>query len=390
MGIDDRGMAAASLPRLEEPGGNLATIEAPVPDEFAIHDLRGWQLSLQAVGERGRPPASPNEETVRLRERGVVAEETGTIGMPSGVARGAPCGGDAPDAAPIARNGLQLDVPIVVLEVRDPPSVGRPQRHRLVPSVLNGPSYAAGLQVYDADVQVVVEVRDEREFKPVWGPRFWTTRLAPDRTFRVRERNEFFHPTREVREPDVIEEADSGREGDRPPVRTPSDLRDDVVDVRELLRLAPRRVHDEDVVAVPIAVRQECNPPPVRGPTGRRAVPWGVGDFAGHASARGRHVDVVILVALEVGLDREPLSVRRELGLDDGLLGAQQDFRLFPPKILHVNGPLLALVRGVGEPAAVPGHVEVPELPDFPQESPRRERDLPPHRSTAAREGSDG
>src|SRR5947209_474080 len=309
MGIDDRGIAAASLPRLEEPRGNLTTIGTPVPDQFAVYKLGGWQLLLQAVDERGRPPASPKEETVRLRERGVVVKETGTIGMPSGVARGAPCGGDAPDAAPIAGNGLQLDVPIVVLEVR---------------------------------------------------------------------------------EPDVIEEADSGREGDRPPVRTPSDLRDDVVDVRELLRLALRRVDDEDVVAVPIAVRQECDPPPVRGPTGRRAVPWGVGDFAGLASARGRHVDVVILVPLEVGLDREPLAVRRELRLDDGLLGAQQDFRPFRPEVHHVDGPLLALVRGVGEPAAVSGHVEVPELPDFPQESPRRERDLPPHRSTAAREGSDG
>src|SRR2546425_4450592 len=240
----------------------------------------------------------------------MVIEETGTIGTPGGVACRAPCGGDAPDAAPIAGNGVQLDVPIVVLEVRNPPSLGRPERHRLVPSVLNGPPYAACFQVYDADVQVVVEVRDEREFKPVWGPGFRRTRLAPDRTFRVRERNEFFHPTREVREPDVIEVADSGREGDRPPVRTPGDLRDDVVDVRELLRLALRRVDDEDVVAVPIAVRQECDPPPVRGPTGRRAVPWGVGDFAGLASGRGRRVDVVILVALEVRLDREPLAVR--------------------------------------------------------------------------------
>src|SRR5437879_11319362 len=104
MGIDDRGMAAAPLPRLEEPGGNLTTIGTPVPDQFAVHELGGWQLSLQGVDERGRPPASPEEETVRLRERRMVVEETGTIGMPSGVARGAPCGGDAPDDAPSAGN----------------------------------------------------------------------------------------------------------------------------------------------------------------------------------------------------------------------------------------------------------------------------------------------
>src|SRR5207245_511372 len=80
MGIDDRGMAAAPLPRLEEPGGNLATIEAPVPDEFAVHELGGWQLSLQAVDERGRPPASPKEETVRLREGGVVVRRPAPSG----------------------------------------------------------------------------------------------------------------------------------------------------------------------------------------------------------------------------------------------------------------------------------------------------------------------
>src|SRR2546425_6120132 len=215
----------------------------------------------------------------------MVIEEPGTIGTPGGVACRARCGGDAPAAAPVAGNAPQLDVPIVVLEVRDPLSVGRPLRHRLVPSALNGPPYAACLQVNDPDVQVVVEVRDEREFVPVWGPWFRTTRFAPDGVLRVRERYEFLHPTREVHEPDVVEEADSGRKGDRPPVRPPRDLRDDVVDVRELLRLAPRGVHDEDVVAVPIAVRQERDSPPVGGPTGGRAVPRGIGGFAVLASA---------------------------------------------------------------------------------------------------------
>src|SRR2546428_6779994 len=98
VGIDDRGVAAAPLPPLEEPRRDLTTIAAPVPDQFAIHELGGWQLSLQAGDERRRPPASPKEETVRLRERGVVAEETGTIGMPSGVAPGGPVGGDRPGA----------------------------------------------------------------------------------------------------------------------------------------------------------------------------------------------------------------------------------------------------------------------------------------------------
>src|SRR5437667_1901574 len=244
-------MAAAPLPRLEEPRGNLATIGTPVPDQFAVDEFGGWQLFLQAVDERGRPPAASKEETVRLRERRMVVEETGTIGTPGGMACRAPCGGNVLDAAPIAGHGLQLDVPIVVLEVRDSLSVRRPLRHRLVPSALNGPPYAACLQVDDADVQVVVEIRDEREFTPVRGPRFRTTGVASDRTFRVRGRHEFFHPTRKVHEPDVVEQADSGREGDRPPVRTPSNLRDDVVDVRELLRLAPRPVHDEAVVADP-------------------------------------------------------------------------------------------------------------------------------------------
>src|SRR5439155_1508562 len=191
MRIDDRGMAAAPLPRLEEPRGNLATIEAPVPDQFAVHELGGWQLPLQAVDERGRPPASSKEETVRLRERRMVVEESGTIGMPRGVACGASCGGDAPDAAPVAGNGLQLDVPIVVLEVRDPLSVRRPLRYRLVPSALGGPPYAACLQVDDADVQLVVEIRDEHELTPVRGPWFRTSRFAADPTFRVRGRHEF-------------------------------------------------------------------------------------------------------------------------------------------------------------------------------------------------------
>src|SRR5438132_764227 len=126
MGIDDRGVAAAPPPRLEEPRGNLTTIGTPVPDQFAVHELGGWQLFLQAVDERGRPPAASKEETVRLRERGVVVEETRILGMPSSVARGAPSGRDAPDTTPVAGHGLQLDVPIVVLEVRDPRSVRRP------------------------------------------------------------------------------------------------------------------------------------------------------------------------------------------------------------------------------------------------------------------------
>src|SRR5881392_3182899 len=109
------------------------------------------------------------------------------------------------------------------------------------------------------------------------------------------------------------------------------------------------------------------------------AVPRRVRNLTGHAAGGGRHVDVEVLVALEVRLDREPLSVRRELRLQDRLIGAQEGLLPLRPDVQDENGPLFALVRRIGEASSVGGHVEAVQLPDFLQEPLGRERDLATH-----------
>src|SRR5207249_4004167 len=74
---------------------------------------------------------------------------------------------------------------------------------------------------------------------------------------RVRECDDFLHVTGEVDEADIIQEAHARGEGDALTVRTPRNLADDVVHIRELPGVAAARVHDEDVVSVAIPVRAE-------------------------------------------------------------------------------------------------------------------------------------
>src|SRR5439155_9139143 len=102
-------------------------------------------------------------------------------------------------------------------------------------------------------------------------------------------------------------------------------------------------------------------------------------DLAGRTACGGCHVDVEVLVALEVRLDREPLSVRRELRLQDRLIGAQEGLLSLRPDVQDENGPLLALVRRVSEASSVGRHIEASQLPDFLQEPLGRERDLATH-----------
>src|SRR5439155_5452112 len=110
-------------------------------------------------------------------------------------------------------------------------------------------------------------------------------------------------------------------------------------------------------------------------------------DLAGRTACGGCHVDVEVLVALEVRLDREPLSVRRELRLQDRLIGAQEGLLSLRPDVQDENGPLLALVRRVREASSVGRHIEAAQLPDFLQEPLGRERDLATHETPSFGEG---
>src|SRR3989442_11940166 len=133
--------------------------------------------------------------------------------------------------------------------------------------------------------------------------------VSPDRALRVRECGDFLHVTGEVDEADVIQEAHARAEGDALTIRTPRNLADDVIHVRELPGVAAARVHDEYVVSVAIPVREERYLRPVGGPSGERAVERRVGDLLDVRAPHGHEVDVVVLVPLEVRLDRDPPAV---------------------------------------------------------------------------------
>src|SRR5439155_1606902 len=78
--------------------------------------------------------------------------------------------------------------------------------------------------------------------------------VATDRALRIREVDHFLHVAGEIHEPYVVVEPDPGGEGDALSIRPPCDLCHDFVHVRELLRLASRRLDDEDIVSVAIPV----------------------------------------------------------------------------------------------------------------------------------------
>src|SRR5881409_2377749 len=60
-------------------------------------------------------------------------------------------------------------------------------------------------------------------------------------------------------------------------------------------------------------------------PSGERAVERRVGDLLDVRAPHGHEVDVVVLVPFEVRLDRDPPAVWRELRIQHGLLGLQED-----------------------------------------------------------------
>jgi hypothetical protein len=276
-------------------------------------------------------------------------EQAFALRVPNGMARAALRRRNRSSGPACRGDALELDVPVSVFQERDPLAVGRPQRPRLVPLGLEEPPDPALSDIEDADVEMVVDVRDEREMPTVGRPRRRVSRIAADRAFRLREVDDFLHAAVPVHEADVVPQPHPGGEGDRCSIGAPCDFAHDVVHVRELSGLAAVRVDDEDVVAVAVPVREERDPPAVGGPPRRGAVPFRVGDLAGPAAAGGHHVDVVVLVPLEVRLDRERASVRGELGLDDRLIGLEEGPLPFRPEVHDVDGPLLPLVRGVRE-----------------------------------------
>src|SRR5437879_12248663 len=102
----------------------------------------------------------------------------------------------------------------------------------------------------------------------------------------------------EVRRPSMIEESYARRERDSPAVGTPCNLADDVIEIRELLRVAAGRVHYEDVVSVAVSVRQERNLGAVGRPPREGAVERRGRDVLDVRALDGREGDVVVIVAL--------------------------------------------------------------------------------------------
>src|SRR2546422_8557707 len=151
---------------------DLSAIEARVPDELSVGQFALRKRLAKAVDQGGGPLSLSEDEPVRLRERGMVVEQALRIRSPSGPVR-RPLRGRNPAGA-LAGSGddLQLDVPIVVLEERDPLSVRGPERHRLVPSILHDEADALRLDIEHPDVQMIVDVRYERELPTVRGPGF--------------------------------------------------------------------------------------------------------------------------------------------------------------------------------------------------------------------------
>src|SRR2546426_773546 len=185
--VDDGGVAAAFFSRHKEPSGNLSVIEARVPDELSVREFVLRKRLSKTVEQGGGPLSLPEDKSVRLRERGMVIEQALAIWGPQGPVRRSLRGRDRAGALAVSGDDLQLDVPIVVLEERDPLSVWRPEGHRLVPSIRDDEADALRLDTEHPDVQVIVDVRYERQFPAVRGPRFRSAEVASERILRLSE-----------------------------------------------------------------------------------------------------------------------------------------------------------------------------------------------------------
>ena len=202
-------VSAAFLSRHKEPCGDLSAIDARVSDELSIGEFALRQRLAKAVDQRGGPLSLSEHEPLWLRERGMVVEQALGIRGPQGPVRRSLRGRDRAGALAVSGNDLQLDVPVVILEERDPLSVRRPEGHRLVPAIRDDEADALRLDIEHPDVQVIVDVRDERQLPTVRGPRLRSAEVASDRILRVGERDDLLEVAREVHEPDVVQESNA-------------------------------------------------------------------------------------------------------------------------------------------------------------------------------------
>src|SRR5213594_1375529 len=90
-------------------------------------------------------------------------------------------GPHGPGALAVSGNGPQLDVTIAVLQERNPLSVWRPERHRLVPPALDHEPDFLRLDIEHADVHMVVDVRDEGQLPTVRRPGSRPAEVPSDR-----------------------------------------------------------------------------------------------------------------------------------------------------------------------------------------------------------------
>src|SRR5947209_19519896 len=103
----------------------------------------------------------------------------------------------------------------------------------------------------------------------------------------------------------IIKGSDARRKRDSPAVGTPCNLADDVIEIRELLRVAAGRVHYEDVVSVAVSVRHERNLGAVGRPPGEGAIERRVRDLLDGPALHGHEVDVVVVRSPQVRRARD-------------------------------------------------------------------------------------
>src|SRR2546427_10998036 len=247
-------MPGSVLGRDEQPGRNRAAIEGAISYELPVGELADWQFGAKTIDQDPPTLARGGHETVRCCELGIEEEQASTVRLPERVARGPVRTRDATGTLSCRGNGLQLDVSFPVLQERDRFPIRRPEGSGLVPLVLDEPPYAARPDVEDTDIEVIMDVRHEGELAAIRRPRLGSPEGATDRTLRSREIDDLLRESGEIHEPYVVVEPDPGGEGATLPIRPPCDLRHDIVHVRELLRLASRRLDDEHIVSVAIPV----------------------------------------------------------------------------------------------------------------------------------------
>src|SRR5438309_9416573 len=247
-------MPGSVLGRDEQPGRNRAAIEGAISYELPVGELADWQFGAKTIDQDPPTLARGGHETVRCCERGIEEEQAATVRLPERMARGPFGARDAARTPSCGGNGLELDVSVPVLQERDRFPIGGPQGPGFVPFALDEPSYTARPDVEDSDILVIMDVRHEGELTAIRRPRLGSPEVATDRALRIREFDDFLHVVGEIHEPYVVVEPDPSGEGDALPIRPPCDLRHDIVHVRELLRVASRRLDHEDIVSVAIPV----------------------------------------------------------------------------------------------------------------------------------------